>query len=202
MKPLEDIYKGAFFKPRYKLEWRVSHICKAVYAVLNPATLIDVGCAIGDVVKGFLDLGVDAFGLEGSERARPFLVVPEERVFFFDLRKPIPLSMQYSVVLCLEVAEHIEPEFADQFVQNLIKLSKRIVLTAAPLGQGGHYHVNCQPKKYWRDKFLEHGYIQSLITAEKIKAGFEDVSHKREMSAWYGNMLYFEKRDVFGRGTL
>lgn len=194
MKPLEDIYKGGFFKIRHKLAWRVPILCAAVFDVLEPKTLVDVGCATADLVEGFIGLGVDAYGLEGSSNCVPFLRVPKEKVLIMDLRLPIPYERSFDVALCLEVAEHIEPEYSDQFVRNLSKLSNSVVLTAAPPGQGGHYHVNCQPKEYWIDKmWLLGGYSCFLDIAEEIKAGFGKMRHKKEMSAWHNNMLFFRR---------
>ena len=35
----------------------------------NPKTFLDIGCAYGELVKALHDLGVDAYGIDGSEYA-------------------------------------------------------------------------------------------------------------------------------------
>jgi hypothetical protein len=60
------------------------------------------------------------------------------------------------VALSFEVAEHIDPEYASMLVANLTRrLPTRVIMTAAPPGQGGIAHVNCQPKQYWIDLLKE-----------------------------------------------
>lgn len=196
MKPLEDIYKGSFFGKRYKLNWRAEHVCNAIISVLNPASIIDVGCATGDIVARFNEMGVVSWGVEGSIRAKPF--AETEYIHWLDIRNDWSLVDWvgvdfYEVCMCFEVAEHIEPEYADQFVDNLYYLSDKLLITAAPPGQDGHYHVNCQPKEYWVKKFAERGYIEKAWIAEFIKQQWFPWRKKPGIKAFYDNLLYFEK---------
>jgi len=193
MKPLEDIYKDAFFRTRHKLLWRVPIVCEAIKKEFNPSSVIDVGCAIGEFVMGFKGLDIFSYGIEGSERCLPHIVASKRCILIKDLRKKFDLEMLFSLAMCFEVAEHIELEFVDQFLENLTRLSNRILLTAAPLGQGGHYHVNCQPKQYWIDKFNNLGFKNIQERAERVKESWKPWEHKKEMRAYYNNLLYFEK---------
>lgn len=193
MKPLEDIYKGGFFKKRHRLNWRAAYWCPAVLKVFAPSCVIDVGCAVGELVKWYLDHGVDAYGLEGSRNCLPFLQVSEDRVLIRDLRLVNTGIGKFDLVQCLEVAEHIEPEYASTFVDNLCSLSDSILITAAPPGQRGHYHVNCQYGWYWIEKFKDVGYSQRYEKVEEMQRLLEPVRKKKEMSAWYRNMRYFER---------
>lgn len=194
MKPLEKIYGQRFFCRRNKLSWRAGPFCQAVYDVFKPASVIDVGCAIGDLVDGFIKQGVLCYGIEGSKEAEKYLVADKELVFFKDLREPIRLPFCFDLVLCLEVAEHIEPEYAEQFVDNLIRMSDRILLSAAPPGQGGHYHVNCQPREYWERLFEGFDYYPKYEYSELLKSKLKPWRHKPGIKAYYQNLLYFEGR--------
>lgn len=201
MKPLEIIYKDGFFRKRYKLHWRAPHVCGAIKEVFNPLTVIDVGCATGDLVAEFNNMGILAMGLEGAEAVLPHLVVSKSIVVVWDLRKYLSLSIfnpldwahAFGLVTCFEVAEHIEPEYADIFVTNLTILSNKILLSAAPPGQGGHYHVNCQLPEYWDKKFGKYGYIRKQEIADKVKELLEPWKNKPGIKAFYYNMLYYEK---------
>jgi len=198
---VEDMYKGNFFSKRHKLSWRVPFVCDAICNVLNPNSIIDVGCGIGDYVKGFQDRKVDtAHGIEGSVNCLPYLVVPKYYIFIQDLRQKICLNYdgichvsKYDLAMCFEVLEHIDPECADILVENLIMLSDGILVSAAPPGQEGHYHVNCQEPYYWIDKFKKHGYELNMNIVYQIQEEWEPVRHKKEMRAYYNNLLYFEK---------
>lgn len=193
MLPVSEMYKGSFFSRRSRLSWRVPHVCNAIDKVLNPLSIIDVGCGIGDYVDGFLTRGVFAYGLEGSKNCLPYLVVPEDKIIITDFRnRDKTLNWYwYDLVLCLEVLEHIEEEYANNVIYNFSTMSDRILTSAAPPGQGGHYHVNCQPKKYWENKFGNYGYKRYEGIEEAIKKEWEPVKHKKEMAAYYNNLMYF-----------
>lgn len=192
MKPLEEIYGRRFFCRRYKLSWRAEHFCKAVWEVLKPASVIDVGCATGDLVEGFVQMGIVCYGLEGSKEALDYLETDKDIVFFRDLREPIRLPFCFDLAMCLEVAEHIEGEYAEQFVDNLVRMSRRVLVSAAPPGQGGHYHVNCQPREYWEKMFYGFNYKPRYEVVDKIREKIEPWKSKPGIKAYYQNMLYFE----------
>ena len=193
MKPLNEIYKGGFFKQRHKMNWRVNPFCTMVCNTFNPKTLIDVGCATGDLVRGFLDRGVDAIGIDGSDGCLEFLEIPRDRFLLLDLRNPIRVG-RWDIALCLEVLEHIEPEYADVLVQNLVEMSDKLLISAAPPGQGGHYHVNCQPREYWSEKFEGYGFDFRPRWTTSMKKTLKPWAAKPGIKAYYQNLLYYQKR--------
>jgi hypothetical protein len=187
------MYKGRYFARRDSLAWRAEPLCDAVCEVLSPKSLIDVGCAVGDLLKEFDKRKIMCYGIEGSENVVPYLMVDKGKVFIKDLRVPLNLGLSFDLAICLEVAEHIDAECADQFVENLIGLSRRILISAAPPGQGGHGHVNCQPYNYWVYKFVKHGYLHIQSIDRRIKEALEPWKHKKGIKAYYDNLLYFER---------
>jgi len=210
MIPLEETYSGRFFRTRHKLHWRAPHICGVIKDIFSPKSVIDVGCATGDLVKGFIDLGIDAYGIEGSKEVLPYLVridtSPDSRfvegfneltlnIFIKDLRKPIDMSpAKFGLVTCFEVAEHVEPEFADQFIDNITNLSDKILMSYAEPGQKGHSHVNCQPFEYWFIKFTVKGYFYDHMMVEAIQKGLEPWRNKDGIKALFKHKLvYFER---------
>ena len=190
---LEAVYKPGFFKNRYKLAWRVPIVCGAIVAEFQPESIIDVGCAIGDLVKGYLDLGLKSYGIEGSEGARSFMMIPAENFGFFDLRDDLPVEERYDLCTCFEVAEHVEPEYADIFARNLVSLSDSVLISAAPPGQGGHGHFNCQPIEYWDRKFEALGYKRNDSRTDSILKAFEPYKNKPGIKAYWHNLHYYEK---------
>ena len=170
MKSLEEIYPPRFFARRDKLHWRAPIVRDAIMAAIPVHSIIDVGCATGDIVKAFMDKGCFALGIEGSSNVIPFAIIPEVALIIHDLRTPLKdFKYSFDLCLCLEVAEHIEPEYADIFVSNLCSLSNQVLISAAPPGQGGHYHVNCRPPEYWEDKFTLQGFYREHTIVEMIK---------------------------------
>jgi hypothetical protein len=196
MKPLEQTYGEKFFKRRQSLSWRTSYVCSGINELFHPSSVVDVGCAIGDYVHEFLNMGIHCTGIEGSSDVIPYLVVDAVYINIHDLRIPINFEAYpvYDVVMCLEVAEHIEKEYADIFIQNLSKLSNTIVMSAAPIGQKGHGHYNCQPPEYWIEKVEKLiGYYFRKDLVEKLRYIWRDCRNKKAMSAYYNNLLIFTK---------
>lgn len=194
MKPLDEIYKPGFFKRRDSLSWRAPIICEPVIEILRPGSVIDVGCAIGDLVEYFLEKELDAYGLEGTENIIPWLKISQWRLYFKDLRTEIDLGKKFDLVTCFEVFEHIEPEYADILLANLTRMSDRLLISAAPPGQGGHYHVNCQPMTYWIEKLDLFGYKPDMNIIMKIRERLAPWRHKPGVKAIYQNLAYFERR--------
>jgi len=195
MEQLDLIYKQSFFGKRFKLSWRAPIVCEAILKQFpDVKSTIDVGCAVGDIVKGFMDLGLDAYGLEGAKGCLPFLECPKENVYIHDLRTLVNkvVDRKFDLVTCFEVAEHIEPDWALIFVRNVTDLSDRVLASFAPPGQGGHYHVNCQPMGYWEILFGRLGYVRKPKVEVAVKASLERWAGKPGIKAIYQNLGYFE----------
>ena len=60
--------------------------------------------------------------------------------------------------MSLEVAEHLEEEYAAGFVKLLCDASDLVLFGAAIPAQGGHNHVNERWPSYWKALFEKNGY--------------------------------------------
>jgi len=60
--------------------------------------------------------------------------------------------------MSLEVAEHLEPATAPQFVNSLATASDVVLFSAAYTQQGGTNHINEQPHSYWAGLFAGHAF--------------------------------------------
>lgn len=198
MKPLNEIYGKRFFARRDKLAWRVPYLCNAVIEAFNPKTIVDVGCANGSFVKFWNEHGITAYGIEGSSEAREYF--DSDKVLVFDLRKTFDSENfkinngQFDLCISLEVAEHIEAQYASCYAYNLTLLSDLLYISAAPPGQKGHYHVNCQPKEYWDWIFKSLGYERDQEKQDRICSCLHPWHKKKEMSAYYKNALVYRRR--------
>lgn len=161
MPHLSGIYDDKFFQ-----EWGPNHekyvksaeiVAAIIHDLFRPKRLIDLGAGCGVYTNYFSMRGVEALAIDGvtppveHSYSVPFqvrdLTVPFENIWgHFDL------------ALCLEVAEHIPESLSDTFVDNLLRFSDRLILSAAQPNQGGHHHVNEQPKRYWVAKLAAKGY--------------------------------------------
>ncbi len=193
MQPVSNLYKGGFFKNRHKMMWRVPIFCDAVLHVFDPRSVVDVGCAIGDFVQGFAERGLISVGIEGSEASKPFWVT--QSIMLHDLRTPLPLNLTnqtFDLCMSLEVAEHIEEEFSDTYVETLCRLSTKVLISAAPPGQKGHHHVNCQNIEYWDYLFKMFSYRRNDAPAKRVIESLSPYKNKAGIKAYCENLHFYE----------
>lgn len=118
---------------------------------------LDLGAGDGYYSYALRETGTLAYAVEVSEEAAEF-VKEEVWLLVWDLREPLRLEETYDLVLCIEVAEHLPEWSADTLCDTIARhASGLVVFTAAPLNQGGHGHVNCQPLEYWIGRLKTRG---------------------------------------------
>jgi SAM-dependent methyltransferase len=131
-----------------------------VKTLLQPESVIDVGCGIGAWLAEWRRQGVtDVLGIDGDWVDRRLLQVPEEQFLPHDLTKPIELTREYDLVMSLEVGEHLDREHAPAFLDLLTSLAPVVLFSAAIPNQGGQHHVNERWQGDWARDFAERGFI-------------------------------------------
>ncbi len=171
MPDLAGIYDAAFFKEWGKANQPYVRSAEILTGVLleelAPKRIADIGCGCGVYAHSFERKGVQVFALDGT-------TPPPEHSF------PIPVHVQdltvpfentwgrFDFALCLEVAEHIPENLSDPFLDNLVRFSDTLVLSAAAPYQGGHHHVNEQPKRYWVKRLAQRGYAYNRARTGRI----------------------------------
>lgn len=134
-------------------------IVPLVFNLVQPRSVLDVGCARGLWLSVWKEAGVDVVvGVDGPYIDPESLLIPKECFHPLDVSRPISLEHSFDLVQSLEVAEHIPADSADTFVDSLCRHGDVVLFSAAPPGQGGRHHINEQPLDYWRHKFATHGY--------------------------------------------
>ena len=125
-----------------------------------PKSILDVGCGLGTWLKVAIELGItDVYGVDGIKIDGKRLLFPESRFTVVDLRKAFELNRRFDLVICLEVAEHLPPTFAEQIIESLVLHGEAILFSAACPNQPGQHHINCQWPAYWQQLFNLHGYM-------------------------------------------
>lgn len=141
-----------------------------------PRSVLDLGCGTGQSLDFFADRGVEALGIEGSRLAIARARRPE-LIRQFNLNQELDLRRKFDLVWCFEVAEHIHPNYVRCLVRSMCKHSDRIVLSAAPPGQGGEGHLNEQPPEYWIRLFAEHGFEHDKLNSLELQRVEEQHSN-------------------------
>ena len=196
---LDEAYTAFFFgwedngrQQQIMAQYFVPKIVK----LFKPKYVLDVGCGSGQWLDEYREYtyekkNIVAKGIEGSTNA--FIYMSEEtkeNVLELDLRDKIE-EEDYNIdfVQSFEVAEHIEEEYADIFLHNLIKDDPdTVLLTAAPPGQGGFKHVNLQDRYYWMKKMKDNGYLFNQDLLNEIRGWGEPD----ECPVWWrSNLMVF-----------
>jgi SAM-dependent methyltransferase len=155
----KDLYMCSLFPKK---------VLDLIIAELKPGTVLDVGCGTGVSLEYFLKYGLKGTGIENSLIAISKSPV-KENIIRHNLNKEIDLRMNFDIVWCFEVIEHIHPDFEGKFLRTLANHSNTIILSAAKPGQGGHGHFNEQLPEYWIRKFSELGYLYNNKFSESLQ---------------------------------
>jgi SAM-dependent methyltransferase len=162
---------------------------------LSPRSFLDVGAGTGSWLSAALKLGIeDVVGLDGVAAEGRHVEVDPGLIRTVDLRQPFTLGRTFEVVICLEVAEHLGSEHAASLVTSICAHGDRVYFSAAPPGQRGEHHVNCQWPTYWQALFNAEGFVCN----DDVRWRLWDVA---EIEPWYRQNLFLAVRDPDKAGT-
>lgn len=199
----EDFYKS--------VDSRASNTAKYVFEILGNffkiGSVVDVGCGSGAWTRTAVEQGVHcAFGVDlqcslnlikDNEDFHAFLkegkILLVERDFVKDVETSLPAA---DLALCLEVAEHLPNDVSKSLVARLTEASNIVVFSAALPGQGGTYHINEQPMKFWISEFAKFGF-EPYDVFRDILATYQSVPRFYAL-----NMLLFVSRANQATDTL
>lgn len=182
-----ELYNDEFFA------WHKEHIhydCveagKFIAEYFSPESVIDYGCGIGSFIQGLKECNVNVKGYEISKAAKPF--IDSSIIEDIEFKNILNVKDYADISLCLEVAEHIDPDNSDRLVKMLCGNTKDyIIFTAAPPGQGGTGHINCQSKKYWIDLFKKYSWVLDIEAIEHL------ISKVKIADYYINNLMIFTK---------
>jgi 2-polyprenyl-3-methyl-5-hydroxy-6-metoxy-1,4-benzoquinol methylase len=106
-------------------------------------SILELGTGGGEITKQFLINNKDFIAVEGTENGVKKLInngIPQGNILFTNLKKMKKINKRFDLVMCTEVAEHIEPFFASKIVENCINHSDVIWFSAANRKRSPHYH--------------------------------------------------------------
>ena len=131
----------------------------------NPQTILDVGCANGQLSSYLMKYGIRAYGVDGSKHAissqkgliKNFIAVSS----LPELKLPEFMPEKFDIITCIEVLEHIKEENAEQSIKRLTELSDKILFSSTPDDFDDPTHFNVRPESYWVSLFQKYGFFKN-----------------------------------------
>jgi SAM-dependent methyltransferase len=155
-----------------------------VNALVQPTSVVDVGCGIGTWLKAFAECGVDNYlGLDGDYVPRNKLLIEASRFQPVDLTNPPDLNRKFDLAVCLEVGEHLPARSAPRLVTSLTTFAPCVLFSAALPGQGGTHHINEQWPAFWQRLFAAREFVR----LDPIRP---QVWRNRSVEWWYKQNIY------------
>lgn len=136
-------------------------IAARVVREVNPHTVLDAGCAMGFLVEGLRNRGVEAYGVDISEYSiqnvhssiRPYCWVGS-------IVDPFP--QKYDLVISIEVLEHMPKADADRAVENFCQHTDAVLFSSGTQDLREITHINIQPPEYWASLFARQGFFRDV----------------------------------------
>jgi glycosyltransferase involved in cell wall biosynthesis/2-polyprenyl-3-methyl-5-hydroxy-6-metoxy-1,4-benzoquinol methylase len=173
-----DVYDKSFFESYMRIGpedyARIADVINEQFAFYSA---LDIGCGPALILHKLATFGYETLGVEASIHAiekAPIEMRP--RILQADITTWNPPEHSHDLVICSEVAEHLDARHADKLVETITTAAKDTVFfTAATPGQGGHDHVNEQPHTYWIEKFQDHGFRYDHAKTEAVRLALRNA---------------------------
>jgi len=188
-------YDEAYYRDMQASARRAARIVAPLVArLVEPRSVLDVGCGLGTWLAAFVDLGVeDVYGIDGHDVTVGGLEISADRFEARDLKEPFRLSRTFDLALCLAVAEHLPVDAGAHLVESLTRSAPVLLFSAAIPGQGGTHHVNEQWPDYWAEMFVARGFVPVDCIRRRIWSN-------EAVEWWYAqNLLVFCEHDELRR---
>lgn len=155
-----------------------------IVKLVKPKSVVDIGCGLGTWLYVFNKEGIkDILGIDGKYIDIKTLLISKNKFLAFDLSKQFKVNRLFDLVISLEVAEHISPEGANNYIDTLTRLGPVIIFSAAIPFQSGKSHINLQWPEYWEKKFKKRGYV--LIDCIRNK-----IWYNNKVDWWYAQNMF------------
>lgn len=159
-----------------------------LWRIFQPKSVLDVGCGRGAWLKASRELGAcRLLGFDGEWNTQSLMIDDAIEFRSIDLNKPFSVSDRVDLAISVEVAEHLEPRVAPQFIRCLAESSDVILFSAAFPNQGGTNHLNEQQHSYWAKLFAAHD-LYPFDLFRPVFWGNEDVEY------WYRQNVFLYVR--------
>ena len=136
-------------------------IAREIARRFTPKSAVDWGCGAGLHAAELMSANINVVAVDAVLPGEKFRAPGIDYVIADITQKNVSnnaIPSSYDLSLCIDVMEHLYEEDSDNALTNITKGAKLLILSCAPPGQGGHHHVNDQPRIYWVKRLNELGW--------------------------------------------
>jgi len=190
----KGIYNTDWLQKRVRYHGMINKLAGYIIKEFGPfKTSLDLGAGDGHYSYVLSHSGVQATAVDFHPWELVSMPKDDVNCVTHDLRKPLDLKKVFDLVMCIEVAEHLPKTSANILCDTVAKhCGGLLIFTAAPPGQTGDGHINCQPKEYWDEKLTKRGLIYLPEETAKIKEGWKNILGNK-MWWLYTNIMIYKK---------
>jgi SAM-dependent methyltransferase len=126
-------------------------------------SVLEAGCGLGTNLEIFKRKGADdVIGLDRFPS--DYSLLSGHEYLQHDLSKPFDLGRKFDLVICTEVAEHLNSGCETKLIQSLARHANKLILfSAAEPNQPGLGHINCRPLANWLSDWQDEGWEPILF---------------------------------------
>ncbi len=148
--------------------------------LFNPVRVLDVGCALGFMVKALTLSGIEAEGFDCSkwaiENSEPEI---RDKLKVHDVKDPFPYpDNSFDLVLAMAILEHMEEPVVFDVIRELRRVSSYWVYAAIPIDLadlnrpwGDLSHCNYRSPSYWISHFYTENMLVDLRRSKQTSNG-------------------------------
>lgn len=182
----DELFEGNNIEDIYPQRWNAYQSALKILGMINEFyrinSAIDFGCGSGAWLGALRRINSDSriLGLDSSVVDRSEFI-PNDSVEQVDfVEYSYNQAKKWDLAISIEVAEHIDSEFVEPFIDNLCAASDMVLFSAAIEYQRGNHHVNCQYPSYWKKKFEARNYYLIDFIRPRIWEDNEIILHCRQ----------------------
>lgn len=172
---LQRLYDDEYFKNRSRPHMWIRR-AEFIVEKFNPTTFLDIGCAYGELVKALNDLGVDAYGIDGSDYAVESVdPTIKNKVFKVNLNSdkfPFP-DKKFDLIGSFYSVEHIHniDFFATEMYRTMKDNGSAWFLTP-DIGEEGRTIVDVFTNTFdgWKEIFQKHNFEVQKFSPHEMMA--------------------------------
>jgi len=136
-------------------------IAERIVSDIQPASVLDAGCAWGFLVEALRQREVEAFGLDISEYAIQN-VHEDIKPYCWVGSVTDPFPQKYDLIVSIEVLEHMPQQEAEKAIANFCLHTDQVLFSSTPFDYKEVTHFNVHPPEYWAELFARQGFFREV----------------------------------------